>query len=261
MPANHSQLNAQQIKKKTFNSTLQQPVAIYPTSAGVLAGAYLLAFGLSPIAVGVCAGGLALGVGGWLYEYVVRGDRHALKIVNKVRSQLSAKRTQSIERIRAALQNLEHKDGLYQLAQLTKKFKNFEGVLAKKLNVNELTYNRYLAISEQVFLNALDNLEQLTFGLQSVSTIDMASITGRLEQLKQNPDAQKPFLARAELWHAQHQKAKELMLENEQAMTQLDQVTARLAEVRTREGHAQMDMELAMSELESLIKKASQYKI
>lgn len=254
-----SQLDAKRIKQKTLNTTLQRPVAVYPTSVGVLAGAYLLAFGLSPLALGLCAGGLALGVGGWLYEFIARGDDHALRIVEQYRAVLAGKRAAAIERIRAELDQLQHTDGLKQLEQLTRKFKNFEAVLGKKLNVNEITYNRYLAISEQVFLNALDNLEQLAFGLQSVSAIDMQAINARLERLSGQAELQKPLLARAGLWHDQHTRAQALMVENEHAMTQLDQVTAKLAEIRTREGHAQMDMEIAMAELEDLIKKASRY--
>ncbi len=259
MAQSQLQLDAKRIKQQTLNTTLQRPVAVYPTSFGVLAGVYVLAFGLSPLALGICAGGIALGVGGWLYEWWVRGDDHAFRIVNEYRKALAKQRAEAIARIDQLLVSLQHTEGQQQLAQLTEKFQNFEAILAKKLNVNELTYNRYLAISEQVFLNALDNLEQLAFALQSVSAIDMASINRKLQHREGDSEAQAPLLARANLWQEQHQKANALLAENEKAMTQLDLVAAKLSEVRTREGHATMDMELAMVELEQLIQKASQY--
>ena len=253
------ELNTSRIKRATLNTTLQQPVAVYPTSMGVLAGVYLLAFGMAPIAAGLCVGGLTLGAGGWLYEYFVRGKNHALKIVNQYRKNLAKQRVAAIARIETELEKLHHREGQKQLQQLQAKYGNFESVLAKKLDVDELTYNRYLAMAEQVFLNALDNLEQLVFGLQSVSAINMATINEKLSRLEQDTEEYQTLLARAQLWHDQQQKAKSLLAENEQAMTQLDRVTVRLAEIRTREGHAVMDMDNAMAELEGLIQRASQY--
>jgi hypothetical protein len=254
-----TQFNAEKIKKATLNASVQQPVAVYPTSVGVLAGAYALAFGLNPVVAGLCLGGLALGTGGWLFEYFVRGKTHALRIVNRLRDELAQKRRAAIERIRGELNELNHTEALQQLDTLIRKFQNFETVLGKKLDVGELTYNRYLAMAEQVFLNSLDNLEQLAFGLQSVAAVDMDSINERLRTTADEEHERAPLLERAQLWHDQHKKADELLLENEHAMTQLDRVSARLAEIRTREGHAQMDMENAMAELENLISKASQY--
>ena len=90
---------------------------------------------------------------------------------------------------------------------------------------------RYLAMAEQVFLNSLDNLEQLAFGLQSVAAVDMESINERLRTTADEEHERAPLLARAQLWHDQHKRADELLLENEHAMTQLDRVSARLAEI------------------------------
>lgn len=259
MAFTETQLNAEKIKKATLNASVQQPVAVYPTSVGVLAGAYALAFGLNPVVAGICLGGLAVGCGGWLFEYFVRGKTHALNIVNRLRAELAQQRRESIERIRGELNALQHQEALQQLEQLTRKFQNFEAVLGKKLDSGELTYNRYLGIAEQVFLNALDNLEQLAFALQSIAAINMESINNRLRGMADDSEERAPLLERAQLWHDQHEKADDLLLENEHAMTQLDRVSARLAEIRTREGHAHMDMENAMAELENLISKASQY--
>lgn len=259
MDRSDTQLNARKIKKATLSATVQQPTAVYPTSLGVLAGTYLLAFGVSPVALGLCVGGLAIGAGGWLFEYFVRGDRHALAIVNEVRRQLAEKRRAAIAKIETELQLLKHQDGLRQLQQLTQKFDNFEQVLGKKLDSGEITYNRYLAMAEQVFLNALDNLEQLAFALQSVAAINMELIQQRLRQLPAGDEQIGVLQARVDLWQEQQTLSRALLLENERAMTQLDRVSARLAQVRTKESEAVMDMENAMSELESLINKAKQY--
>ena len=252
-------LSSGEIKKKTLSTSVQQPISIYPSALGILGGMYLLTFGFSVIALGLCLGGLVMGAGGWLFEYLVRGPKHALNIVNRFRESLEKKRRESISRIQDALSSLQHKDGLHQLEQLNKKFNNFEQVLAKKLNSGELTYCRYLAMGEQVYLNALDNLEQLGFCLQSVSAINMERVNDKLSRLGEASPEREPLLARAQLWHEQQQKARMMLSENENAMTQLDRVTARLAEIRIKEGRAQMDMENAIAELELLISKASQY--
>lgn len=252
---------AAELKKETLAISVQRPVAVYPATVGALAAAYSAAFGLSLVSGGLMAAGLLVGFGGWAIEYFVNGDKYGLEIVTKHRESLEVKRKKALKSLARELDQIGSDSGVNQLHQLKAKFENFENLLRKKLNPSELAYNRYLSMAEQVYLNALDNLEHLTTGIQSVSAIDIHSVEKRLEELSEQSDEYQALMDRKGLWEKQQARANKFLVDNEFAMTQIDHVSAKLAEVVTKSGRAQMDMELAMSELKDLIIKADKYSV
>lgn len=248
--------SAAEIKKETLSMTVQRPVAVYPASVGLLSLAYCGAFGFSLLGTAVAGAGLLLGFGGWAMEYFVNGDKYGLKIITAHRLALEAQRKKTLETLSKDLLQVQSSEGAEQLGKLKQKFENFEAMLAKKLEPSELAYNRYLSMAEQVYLNALDNLERLATGLQSVSTIDIRNIEARLADDSTSAEQKQALESRHTLWQTQYERAKALLVENEMAMTQIDHVTAKLADITTKSGRAQMDMELAMGELKDLIARA-----
>ena len=52
------------------------------------------------------------------------------------------------------------------------KYDNLAEILREKLNAGELTYSRYVAMAEQVFLSGLDFLKEAAMSLKSISKID-----------------------------------------------------------------------------------------
>ena len=250
-----SQISLPTLKKKTLSRTIQRPISTYPTALGLLAGAWILGVGFSPIGLSLCIGGLGVGVVGWAYEHVVRGNVHALEIVNEYRDKLMNQRMESIQRLEHDLSETANKDALDQLKLLTTKFESFQTILDRQLSSTELTYNRYLAMAEQVFLNSLDNLVQFVLIMQSISAIDI----NRLNEKISGGDDGESLKARKILWENNSEKCQKLLEKNEDAMTQLDHVASRLATIKTRDGRALVDMEAAMSELQILIDRVEKY--
>lgn len=253
--------SATEIKKETLALTVQRPVAVYPATVGMLALGYSTAFGFNLVSACVMAAGLAIGFGGWAIEYFVNGDKYGLDIVTRHRQAMEAQRKKTLRALAKDLKEGDSPEGVAQLGKLKQKFENFEAMLAKKLNPSELAYNRYLSMAEQVYLNALDNLERLATGIQSVSTIDIQGIEARLQDSSTSTQEMEALASRRSLWQSQQERARTLLVENEFAMTQIDHVTAKLAEITTKSGRAQVDMELAMSELKDLISRADRLTI
>ena len=54
-------------------------------------------------------------------------------------------------------------------------------------------------------------------------------------------------------------KTKRLLLENEQAMTQLDETTVAIADMDTGQDEAEVDMENSMRDLEEIIERAKHF--
>jgi len=158
-------------------------------------------------------------------------------------------------------------EGVKQLQQLHRKLASLTEVLRRRLSAGELTYGRYLGAAEQVYLAAVDNLRDVGVALRSVSAIDLDYIDARLEELEK-PEV---FLSerdrkeidtlrkRRALFVAQMQKVKELVAQNEAAMTVLDKTATVFATTRTAKGEADMDAGVAIADLERLAERIGRY--
>ena len=158
-------------------------------------------------------------------------------------------------------------EGVEQLRQLQRKLASLSEVLQRRLKAGELTYGRYLGAAKQVYLAAVDNLRDVGVALRSVSAIDLDYIDGRLAELEK-PAASLPegdlkeidtLRKRRLLFVDQMQKVKELMAQNEVAMTVLDKTATVFATTRTAKGEADMDAGTAIADLERLAERIGHY--
>ncbi len=252
------------IKKAVVSTTLQRPLTVYPATVGLLAGFYAMLFGGGPVAFAAMIGGGSVTLLSWLYEYFVKGDEHANHFVTMFRKELEKRRVEALRHLEQELAGIQNEQAVNQVKLFRDKYANFHSILNRKLDVTELTYNRYLSIAEQVFLNGLDNLENAAISLKSISTIDVGRINrevGNLQADNSHTGQQRlsELKKRLDLRDTQIARVNELLLTNERALTQLDQVSAKLANIDTRQSRAHLDMEDAMTELKRLISRADQY--
>ena len=140
------------------------------------------------------------------------------------------------------------------------------GVLMRRLDAGELTYSRYLDTAEQVYLSAIDNLQDIAISLRSVSTIDRQTLDGRLADLRggatQGAASQKEIETleqRRLMLDRQVGKVTDLLVQNETAMTALDHAATALADARMGKGHASIELEHALQDLDQLARRATRY--
>lgn len=252
------------IRKAVMSTSLQKPFTVYPATVGVLGAFYSLLFGTNIVALGAVIAGGGLTLFNWVYEYYIKGDQYANQFVTIYRKDLEKRRINALEHLEEELSEIQNEQAVNQVLLFRRKYDNFQAILDRKLDTTEITYNRYLSIAEQVFLNGLDNLESVAIALKSISAINVDRIKNDLNKLDRdstaNIKAQKVELnARLELHQTQLSRVAKLLLTNEKALTQLDQVAAKLANIDTRQSHAHVDMEDAMDELSRLIERAEGY--
>lgn len=252
------------IKKAVMGTTLQRPLTVYPATIGLLGGFYALVFGSNPIALGALAAGGSVTLLSWMYEYFIKGDDHANQYVTYFRKELEKRRISALQHLESELKSIHNDQAVTQVKLFRVKYDNFHAILDRKLDPSEITYNRYLSIAEQVFLNGLDNLEKAAIALKSISTIDRGRIARDMQNLaNDNSPASQQRLnelkTRLALKDEQINRVNELLLINEKALTQLDHVATRLANIDTRQNRAHVDMEDAMQELKRLISRTDQF--
>lgn len=252
------------IKKAVMGTTLQRPLTVYPATIGLLGGFYALVFGFNPVALGALAAGGSVTLLSWMYEYFIKGDDHANQYVTFFRKELEKRRINALQHLESELKSIHNEQAVTQVNLFRIKYDNFHSILDRKLDSSEITYNRYLSIAEQVFLNGLDNLENAAIALKSISTIDRGRIARDMQSLADDNSAASQqrlteLKTRLALKDEQMNRVNELLLINEKALTQLDHVATRLANIDSKQNRAHLDMEDAMQELKRLISRTDQF--
>ena len=155
--------------------------------------------------------------------------------------------------------------GVTQLELLKRKFESMTSVLVQRLDAGELTYSRYLDTAEQVYLSAIDNLQEVAISLRSISTIDGQELEARLAELRKTGEAERALLEietleqRRSLHARQVDKVAHLLVQNETAMTAIDHASGALADARMGKGHASIELDQALRDLDQLARRAQSY--
>lgn len=256
------------VARAVMRRTLSQPYVLYPAAIGVLGTLAVALLGPALVFVVPAAAGAAVGLGGWALDYTLRRDRHAADYLQRLQAALAGRVDETLKTLRREFQEIDFQPGTDQIEALQDKFNAFEAVLRRKLNPNEMTFTRYLGMTEQVFLAGLDNLGRVSDTLRGLSAIDRTAVTQRLQHLHDDgieSAAQDREIAaltqRLELLERQQERVSHWLAENEAAMTQIDHAMAAIADLDSNRGHAAMDIESAMQELKRLADRAPAYQV
>ena len=237
---------------------------VYPLGFAAAAGGAALLFG-SPLLIAAAATGLFVGTGSWIFNNTLRRQKHVSDYLSEMNSLLAGQTRQSIIDLRRELQRVREEQGLKQIDLLQNKYNAFNDILENKFNKGEITFTRYHAMVEQVFLAVLDNLKQITNMRQAINVIDEGHITQRINDLQSRPQTRTgqeeldALIGRYRLLQNQRDKVQERLAQNESAMTKMDEVMAAISVINPGQSRASMDMEDAMKELETLALRASSY--
>ncbi|MEJ2622553.1 MAG: hypothetical protein P8163_20575, partial [Candidatus Thiodiazotropha sp.] len=181
--------------------------------------------------------------------------------------ELLEQRTQaSLVSLEAELKEVGETDGLEQLKRLKQKYETFDSLLRRKLEPSELTFGRYLGMAEQLYLGGLDNLNILTHIRRGLNAINPSHIQRRVDQIVRDGEVDatekqemEALSQRQALMLRQREQIASLLAQNETAMTKLDEVMASIASLNLGDRRATMDIEAAMLELETLVRRSADY--
>jgi hypothetical protein len=167
-----------------------------------------------------------------------------------------------LERLTSDLEALHDPRPAYQLQSITEKRDNLIDILDTRLQPGELTHSRYESTAQQVYLAVISNLREVAIAEKSISAIEPEYIDSRLDDLKDADDTEseaeiRSLQDRRSLASTQEAKVTDLLAQNEQAMTLLDQTSTALANAPI--GTAPQDAEAAMAELKHLAERAGKY--
>lgn len=270
-PPRSSDFSEGAVKKAIWKEILQKPITLWPAAVGIVAGAAILIIDPSLIAFLIAGGGVGIGLSSFLAN-IARRKSLANHYLKKLHEKLLRQRQEVLENLEDELKDCvekvpdaeEHaRQGVMQLEIAQERFGVFKEIISEKLDTTELTYVRFTATAEQVYLSILDNLRQVANLLRSVSSIDSQYISSRLAALnklkkkeKADEDEIKTLIERQNLRDSQLNEINNLLARNEEALTLIDKTTAAAATMKIEDG-ATIDWEVARQELEAMVRRVS----
>ncbi len=252
------------LKRAVFGQSLQHPAVVYPTVLGAIGGLGAALVSGSPLILGAAAVAGGVAVAALATNFFLRHDRIAGSYLASVRQRLAQERQEQITDLAEDLKEVQALEAVRQLERFIEKMSTFQEVLVERLSPNELTFARFSAIVEAVFLAGVDNLRAIHLALKSLEAVDEPYVARRLKNLGQGKSAsmsEEEKGLRDQLEHARvlRERIKARMGQNEQAMAELDRATAAVGEMKTGSGRSSLDMESAMQELARIAKRSAAY--
>jgi hypothetical protein len=155
-----------------------------------------------------------------------------------------------------------------QFRNLVTAFLSYRKILRHKFDSGEMTHGRYLKAGEQVFLSALDDLNQAGTQLEALATMDIERMRAQrrqLERITEPDDASSRELESLQQRFAEHdsqmQDVRGKLASNEDALTQLAAASGALSRIKTQQGMAQLESDTAMQQLEEMSARAKIYAV
>jgi hypothetical protein len=261
------------IQKAVVQNGLKHPVTIYPMALGISAGVVGGLFNI-PMLLGAAVGLTLLGPVWAVMQIFFRHEAIGSRYLNSLHQRQKQYEVHLIDNIETGMRECANVKGLErtaitgiaQLKSIRVKLANIQELLEMKLRPNEITYGRFLGAAEQVSLSVMDNLNTVAGILKSATSIDLGYIRERLRDIDEKPeqspadeDQRKSLQERLDLWHRQLKKIDQLMAGNEAAMTEMERISAAVAQWRQDRKFSDSDFESAIKQLHDLASQAHAY--
>ena len=219
------------------------------------------------VGIPIIGGALLLGGGTWAWKRFFKGDKFVDQYRDHLRQQLDEDTERRRNELQRSLEAYGNKHACEQLEQFQTKIKVFIEILDMKFpDKNQLTYNRYYTIAQEVFLSGIDNLNEVLLIHKTLDAIDMDYIERSLQRLEsREQDAvtkreRSSLLQSKQQYQDQQQDIKNLMAQNEEALSKLDEAIVQVQDIkRSANNEGQLDMEASMEQLHRMTQQSYKF--
>lgn len=219
------------------------------------------------VGVPIIGGALILGGGTWAWKRFFRGDKFSESYRIHLRNLIEEDTERRRNELQKALDAYGNKHAGEQLEQFQTKIKVFIEILDLKFpDKNQLTYNRYYTIAQEVFLSGIDNLNEVLLIHKTLDAIDIDYIERSLQRIeKRDADEvtkreRNSLLQSRQQYIDQQQDIKNLMAQNEEALGKLDEAIVQVQDIkRSANNEARIDMEASMEQLHRMAQQSYKF--
>jgi len=219
------------------------------------------------VGIPIIGGAILLGGGTWAWKRFFKGDRFFDQYRDHLRQLLDEDTERRRRELQRSLEAYGNNHACEQLEQFQTKIKVFIEILDMKFpDKNQLTYNRYYTISQEVFLSGIDNLNEVLLIHKTLDAINIDYIDRslqRLEGIEQEAVTKRErssLLQSRKQYQDQQQDIKDLMAQNEEALSKLDEAIVQVQDIkRSANNEGQLDMEASMEQLHRMAQQSYKF--
>jgi hypothetical protein len=209
------------------------------------------------IGIPIIGGAILLGGGTWAWKRFFKGDKFFEQYRNHLRQLLDEDTKRRRNELQQSLDSYGNKHACEQLEQFQNKIDVFIEILNVKFpDKNQLTYNRYYTIAQEVFLSGIDNLNEVLMIHRTLDAIDLDYIERSLQNLERREEdaaakrERNSLLLSRQQYLDQQQDIKNLMAQNEEALSKLDEAIVQVQDIkRSANNESQLDMDASIEQL------------
>lgn len=265
-----TKMTPEAVKSNVLSGLLTSPLTVWPMFGAGAVFAYWFIFEAAWFFMLIGGFSFFFGIAYFLFNFFLRYDVLSNKYFSKLREENEQEARETLQAIQHYLDNYDYGQGAEQVEKLQRKMESFEEVLKSRFEEGEMAFARYHKVAEQVFLNAIDNLQNMVVQLKAVQSIDIDYIRRRWEELERITDENdglddsqwqesETLKERYELWEKHDKAVDDLLTLNEKAMTELDKFASRVATAKTDGRDVEADLEHAMENLTKLSDEAEKH--
>jgi hypothetical protein len=219
------------------------------------------------VGIPIIGGAIVLGGGTWAWKRFFKGDKFFDQYRNYLRQLLDEDTKRKRDNLQLSLDAYGNKHACEQLEQFQNKIDVFVEILNLKFpDKNQLTYNRYYTIAQEVFLSGMDNLNEVLLIHKTLDAIDMDYIERSLQRIvNREQDAatkreRSSLLLSKQQYLDQQQDIKDLMAQNEEALSKLDEAIVQVQDIkRSSNNESQLDMEASIEQLHRMAQQSFKF--
>lgn len=244
------------VQKAVVSNTLQHPISLFPLAIGVPAVAAGWLFALPVVGVGG-AGAVLFALAAAVINYFIRYDVQAAGVLDRMRELQRRYVAEQPDRLRKSLAECDSNRGPGQLEELEQSYQDFIALLDRRFSHRGLSYNRFLAVTEQVRAAALAKLQMVVDNKKAIASIPEQGLTKQLARLP--PKGEDARLIRERLDHRQAvlDTNNRLHTSVEETLTRISELTVQIAQIGN--GDSDVQFENYLEELQALALRASEF--
>jgi hypothetical protein len=178
-------LSSGAIEKHILNETLQNPLTTFSAAVAVLAGLYMLAFGVNQPSLLLAAGAGFLSLATFIFNYFIRGEKLAQEYVRMQLAKQRAARENEIVTIFNEFKKIgaaEGEQAATELGQAYQKFKNFlQAHTAKGASMQTM---RLQILAEETYFKGVDVLQNALAVTKALCEIDVKKLEREVQDWK-----------------------------------------------------------------------------
>ena len=202
----------------------------------------------------------------WVIPNFFLFDGFEKKYTKQIRDMIEQRNEEKRMEVKESLEKLGIRQGANQFNELLETFNTLIDVLGKKFKVTEMAYMKYYVVSQQLLEAAMNNLSGIILIKTNLRSMDPSILKRRIKDLQNSKDELdkeevKTLTERLELYDSESEKIERLIVQNEQAITQMVKTTQALASIDTIDEAGKLKLEEAMVELRNAVQRLADFNL